>query len=48
MLGDGARRHAEEHERARAGLAAGTISIIAARAASARTSRGPVSPQSRL
>ena len=48
MLGDGARPHAEENQRAGTGPPRRTISGIIRRAPSARTSRGPVSPQSRL
>jgi hypothetical protein len=47
MLGDGAGLHAEQDQRAGTG-SAGSTSIIMRRAPSARTSRGPVSPQSRL
>lgn len=47
MLGNGARLHAEQDQRARA-TSEGVISGIMRRAPSARTSCGPVSPQSRL
>jgi hypothetical protein len=48
MLGDGAGHHAEEDQRAGRPVGRKSTSIIIRRAPSASTSRGPVSPQSRL